>query len=383
MTGQSRLMDALMGYARQGVNDFRGVDPATGEADYWKRGGLAGLLGMSSALEQSPQDIAMGFAGSVTPKVGGLLSAGTKPIRAYHGSPHDFDKFDLSKIGTGEGAQAYGHGLYFAEREGVARSYRDNLTSGADPRAFTSEIINSLRGKIPGEISRDTLKLELRKYPETSQLAADDAAMGHLHTAANGYDLKTDTYSPAGLRALQNLDTLLPQPNKGRMYEVDIHADPSRFLDWDKPLSGQPETVKKVMGFDPRASQEAEQAVFELARQRGVPPTSLPEYRALEAQMDAARAMDQRYPTGGNIYESQKLVPGEYTDKSAASKALRDAGIPGIKYLDQGSRGSGTGTSNYVVFDDKLIEILKKYGIAGLTGGGAMGFGSMGGAADY
>ena len=36
-------------------------------------------------------------------------------IRAYHGSPHDFDKFDLSKIGTGEGAQAYGHGLYFAE----------------------------------------------------------------------------------------------------------------------------------------------------------------------------------------------------------------------------------------------------------------------------
>ena len=61
MTGQRRLMDALMGYARQGVNDFRGVDPATGEADYWKRGGLAGLLGMSSALEQSPQDIAMGF----------------------------------------------------------------------------------------------------------------------------------------------------------------------------------------------------------------------------------------------------------------------------------------------------------------------------------
>jgi hypothetical protein len=49
------------------------------------------------------------------------------PIVAYHGSPHDFEKFDATKIGTGEGAQAYGHGLYFAESEGVAHSYRDTL----------------------------------------------------------------------------------------------------------------------------------------------------------------------------------------------------------------------------------------------------------------
>jgi hypothetical protein len=38
-------------------------------------------------------------------------------IRAYHGSPYSFDEFSTSKIGTGEGAQAYGRGLYFAERE--------------------------------------------------------------------------------------------------------------------------------------------------------------------------------------------------------------------------------------------------------------------------
>lgn len=56
-----------------------------------------------------------------------LATAGEQPkgITAYHGSPHDFDKFSLDKIGTGEGAQAYGHGLYFADSEGVARSYRD------------------------------------------------------------------------------------------------------------------------------------------------------------------------------------------------------------------------------------------------------------------
>ena len=56
-------------------------------------------------------------------------------ITAYHGSPHDFDQFDSSKIGTGEGAQAYGHGLYFAESEPVAKGYRDKLSS-VSPKAL-------------------------------------------------------------------------------------------------------------------------------------------------------------------------------------------------------------------------------------------------------
>lgn len=60
-------------------------------------------------------------ADAMAPEVGNAM----RGIIAYHGSPHSFDKFDLSKIGTGEGAQAYGHGLYFAESEPVARSYRD------------------------------------------------------------------------------------------------------------------------------------------------------------------------------------------------------------------------------------------------------------------
>ena len=48
---------------------------------------------------------------------------------AYHGSPHEFDQFDIGKIGTGYGGQMYGHGLYFAEDENVARAYRDELST--------------------------------------------------------------------------------------------------------------------------------------------------------------------------------------------------------------------------------------------------------------
>ena len=61
---------------------------------------------------------ALGWVGQAGPGGG---------VRAYHGSPHSFERFDTSKIGTGEGNQAYGHGLYFAEAEKVAQQYRDQL----------------------------------------------------------------------------------------------------------------------------------------------------------------------------------------------------------------------------------------------------------------
>ena len=46
---------------------------------------------------------------------------------AWHGSPHDFDEFDLGAIGTGEGNQAHGWGLYFAKDKKIAENYRDIL----------------------------------------------------------------------------------------------------------------------------------------------------------------------------------------------------------------------------------------------------------------
>lgn len=50
-------------------------------------------------------------------------------------------------------------------------------------------------------------------------------------------------------------------------------------------------------------------------------------------------------------------------DRAKVSEALRQNGVPGIRYLDQGSRAAGEGTSNYVVFpgNEHLIEILRRY----------------------
>jgi hypothetical protein len=171
---------------------------------------------------------------------------------------------------------------------------------------------------------------------------------------------------------------------KAKLYEVDIHADPNAFLNWDKPLSGQPGVQQTL----------AKAGIINLR-------SEFPEV--------LARANTQ---TGGEIYESSKLVPGAYRDPQAASAALREMGIPGIRYLDQGSRQyqiepprysadqwkvvdargqlvAKTSTeqgaqdwmrqntsSNYVMFDDKLIEILRKYGLLPpLAGAGLLGAG--------
>jgi hypothetical protein len=117
------------------------------------------------------------------------------------------------------------------------------------------------------------------------------------------------------------------------MYQVGINADPEHFLDWDRPLSEQ----------SPRVQEALKGAKSNLVKSwLGTP--------------EAARARGQ------NAYEQIADRLGGDT----AAEHLRDLGIPGIKYLDQGSRDAGAGSHNYVVFDDKLIDILKKYGWAGL-----------------
>jgi hypothetical protein len=246
-------------------------------------------------------------------------------IRAYHGSPHDFDRFDMGKIGTGEGAQAYGHGLYFAESEGVAKSYRDNLGTwrSIKDRLETDPLNRPLQGAQWLESGADTATLDkayLALEPNSTQEMRDEWIRG-----------AEAEWSEA--------------QKSGKMYEVRINADPADFLDWDKPLSEQSEKVRGAAGdlrLEPDPSGK-------LAVMRG------DEFRGYSGY---ARSLDE---LGGHLINSH-----------VGEDRLREAGIPGIRYLDQGSRTAGDGSRNYVVFDDKLVEILRKYGLLGAIGGGAM-----------
>lgn len=220
-----------------------------------------GVYDPSAPMEAAMTAMTGGVAG--VPMRAGEAVLGAGPIRAYHGSPHSFDKFDLSKARTGDGTAAFGEGAYFAENEAVAKAYRDTLSRGKE--------------------------------------------------------------------------------TPGHMYEVNIKADPAHFLDWDNPLSaGSPKQIQDAFNRIANSRPDIKDKFYEAFRNQD------PGWKYYSILSDAAKT--------GDIVKNQ----------TAATTAFRDAGIPGIRYLDQGSRNAGQGSSNYVVFDDKLIDIMKKYGLAGL-----------------
>ena len=251
--------------------------------------GKAGLPAVN-AIEEG----LLGWAPGMPAAAGNFMADEFGGLRLYHGSPHDFDKFSMDKIGTGEGAQAYGHGLYFADSEGVARAYRDRLATAdvTTPEGYA-----------------DTMARDF----------GVDEAVNRLAQTADG---------PFKDAAMNRLIGGQAQP-AGRMYEVNVNANPEDFLDWDAPLSAQPQKVRDW--FD----------------SRGITP---------------GFAGNQ---SGAELLQAEKGVLGA----EGTTSAMREVGVPGIKYLDHGSRfnstDGATNTRNYVVFDENLINIVKKYGVAG------------------
>jgi hypothetical protein len=300
-----------------------------------------GFAPMPRSFGDAGQRMAAVLRGDVepTPEEGRQIATvrgfteGPATIRAFHGSPHKFDRFDMSRIGTGEGAQVYGHGLYFAGNEGVARSYRDTLSS---------EVYRTPKGDIwsPDSLQHLNIRNQARQNPFELGFAISRAE-DLLKTAppATRPMLEADL---AVLRTLQDAGGLKSVP--GHMYEVNLNTTPDRLLDWDAPLSGQSPQVRAAI--------------------KTVSPSTM---RYMETI--PGKAGDN----GGFILSdiAEQIAGNRKAGAVEAASRLREAGIPGIQYLDAGSRAAGDGSRNYVMFDDKLIDILRRYGIAGTLGGGA------------
>ncbi|MEB3269991.1 MAG: hypothetical protein VKJ09_15730, partial [Leptolyngbya sp.] len=121
-----------------------------------------------------------GFGGQVDDAARYFYMDEDGALRLFHGSPHDFDRFDMSKIGTGEGAQAYGHGLYFAESPDVARAYRDTITKnqarsgGISARTAIAEAFQSSDLVDPAEIDANFLRgVAINVADDDVELAAE------------------------------------------------------------------------------------------------------------------------------------------------------------------------------------------------------------------
>ena len=257
-------------------------------------------------------------------------------VTAWHGSPHKFDKFDMSKIGTGEGAQAYGHGLYMAESPEVAKSYSKlNPTVNAPPnRLFMGQELT------PGtpEYHAGTL-LENSTLAKARKDVASWISEGSPDTKmVDGWKKTLDTLN----KATKKSDFKVAKNEN--LYKTDIPDEAiARFLDWDKPLSQQaPEVLDSLKSIKDKFGKEW---TSELLSGGGTKSITMDSYPGSSAIMDLRSALGVHGPAMPEVTES-----------------LKQAGIPGIRYLDSGSRGTGTGTSNYVLFDDQLPRILERNG---------------------
>jgi hypothetical protein len=395
VTGQTPTNADAIGRLAYGLTNLGGVQDAAGllggpsVAENIKRGNnLDASLQMLAAL---PMVGMLGTAGKATRNIAkaakpaeAIAEAVPQGIVAYHGSPHSFDQFSLDKIGTGEGAQVYGHGLYFADNEDVAKSYRDTL-SGKLSGVKVDGVPAEQTGLSPS--AAQIAHMHLTGVANMEELLARNTASLDKANAI----LKDNPNSQLALMnaasAKQSIDAINEikgkniafEPSKGSMYQVRINADPEQFFNWDKPLSEQSQSIQdalKQLSNNPKNGFNLIDSIATLDAAKADPRLSHLTKRGSPVN-----------PTGSSIYENLANERGavdwpitadadmrkEYRNKASVltSQDMRNAGIPGIKYLDQGSRSEGVGSHNYVVFDDSLIDILKKYGLVGLLGGGA------------
>jgi hypothetical protein len=228
-----------------------------------------------------------------------------QPLTAYHGTPHTIQgQFDINKVGTGEGAQAYGHGMYFAQNPAVAKEYQKMLQ---------------------GPESTAQHYLDLYKTPESA-------------ISAIQYEIKPNLTAEAKKHSLDAIEVLKSGKElKGNLYKVDIpDADIPMMLNWDKPFKQQTQQVqdllKPFMDENKLSANAKGVDIYQtLLNVQGKKPSAL------------AR--------GDDFYSGlQKDV----------SEQLNQLGVKGIRYLDEGSRKEGKGTSNFVVFEPSQVKILEQ-----------------------
>ena len=297
---------------------------------------------------------------------------------AWHGSPHDFDTFDLGAIGTGEGNQAHGWGLYFAKDKKVSKLYKEVLS-----KAQGSNKSSLFKVEIPNEAEllpeqypisgysryvRDSLKNGLHKMSE-EQLERFTSLLIKYHKGSIIGDERIDKYiqfMDIGyiISELHNKNKTINDISKIKKRNID------RFLksvgideNIDTIASNEDllENVYKKFRYDLYPQYEKEK---QLERER--------EEKAISnVKTDVYGALEKTNIDGKQLYSflSHALGDDEHFNlhnvKNAkkASEFLNSIGIKGIYY-----DGEQDGRC-YVVFDDKAIKVIEKYNqsINGMT----------------
>lgn len=285
-------------------------------------------------------------------------------LDVYHGTPHTLPptaknklgEFDASKIGTGEGAQAYGHGIYVAENPLVAKDYQFMEQNWFDTSQAT------YKGKsIDYWYDKAQKDQDLAFRTKNKSLIQDANAkvayweniMTHSHPEKVAKTMTDPDFGwDEAAKYAKSIDITKFKgiPDAGNLYKVDLPDEKiATMLDWDLPLSKQsPQVqaaVEKLTGLKADTAKMGEYEDALLGALQGG-SMELPK-----------QPLD---PIGADLYA--KFIGG---GNEAAARKLQELGVGGVKYLDQFSRPEGKGTRNFVLFpsEEKSLTILERNGL--------------------
>lgn len=279
---------------------------------------------------------------------------------AMHGTPRaePFNRFDLSFMGTGEGAQAYGWGLYFATRRGIAEHYRNMRRTVESPSGEVYDI-NLGSGQFDDMVRAMQEDIDLAGIDANIEFIVgemlDDIEAGKVDAdvsfAEFGRQEKVDADLQAALEFLDNAGWA--HAGRGRVYHVDIPDNDELFY-YDGTMADQPQDLMMRL-------LEALEGQHEVAQQDpGLRPQEKKQWKILAQNVEHNRfTFEMVYDSLGTLLSSSR--DKRVRDK-AASEWLRDVvGVPGHRFLDNQSRDNDVNdpanTYNFVLYDDSRIDI--------------------------
>lgn len=274
--------------------------------------------------------IGNGIPTQLTEHVIAPLLTGSDPkfsIRTYHGTGANFDKFDFSHMGEGEGSQAFGWGGYVTNSKDIAEDYTRRAKIRKDNGGF--EFVTDL-----SDSNKDMVRHYIYKYKDVDK--GLDTMRKDLSSALEMFPDDDNLKELSDILAKKNEEIAVPD-NIAYLYDVDIPDDNGDYLDWDAPLTDkQKNTIIK-----------------ELRRLK----IDFADFKKRGFSFDGS--------FGGNAYDFlmyalRRTKKWKDVDASrAVSKFLSSIGFTGIKYKAGNIFGGAKeGDYNYVIFDENNANIV-------------------------
>jgi hypothetical protein len=368
MNGHIKTL-VIVAEEHDGVVSTGSVPVTAYEIYYAKKPPLAATprpkTGVSAAEEEAPLTISIRDMLTGVKDADGNLYVQPKKIEtleqsAWHGTGAYFSRFLLSLIGTGEGNQAHGWGLYFAQDRDTAEEYRYKLSSGGDGLIYYGETYEHINyvwtlvgdsNDAGGYIENDTGEAkaldEFYSFGNAEEAIA--SLQGELDEMREGLsdeeleELEADEEYQKIQEAIEILQSgNIEESSSGSLFEVEI-PDSDVLLNEDAYYDAQPEKVQRALDRLAEDLKNGNLPVIKMRDDYG----DLVEYK--REDKDEQFAEEYKEMAGDDIYEYLSRDP-EY-----ASRLLNEYGIKGITYYGQSDGRC------FVIFDEDAIEIIDRY----------------------